>query len=433
MTVSDETERGGEIDRMTSIPIISGFDRVRLERLADWLAVGVAASLPWSTSATGILIAAWLIAVLPTLDIASVRRELATVAGGLPVLLWVLAAVGMLWADVSWAERIGGLGKFHRLLVIPLLLAQFRRSEHGIWVIYGFFASMLGLLLMSWVAVAFPGLPWPGKEFGVPVKDYIIQGETFLICAFALLGRASDARGEKNPLFILGLVGLAVLFLVNIAFVATGRTVLLVAPVLALLLGWRQFRWKGLFGAVLLGGAVGGVFFLESPYLHGRLERSVTELQDYLNSDANNPTGLHLEFLRKSLSFVETAPIIGHGTGSITEQFRQAAAVGQTGASSVASANPHNQIFAVAIQLGLLGTVVLVAMWTAHVMLFRGSGFIAWIGLIVVVQNSVSSLFNSHLFDFTQGWLYVFGVGVVGGMVLREQSTAAAALPMAKP
>ena len=157
----------------------------------------------------------------------------------------------------------------------------------------------------------------------------------------------------------------------------------------------------------------------------------MTELQDYLNSDANNPTGLHLEFLRKSLSFVEAAPIIGHGTGSITEQFRNAV-VGQAGASSVGSANPHNQIFAVAIQLGLIGTVVLLAMWTAHVMLFRGSGFIAWIGLIIVVQNIVSSLFNSHLFDFTQGWLYVFGVGVVGGMVLREQSTAAAASPMAK-
>ena len=148
---------------MTSISILSRFDRVRSGAAGRLARRGVAVSLPWSTSATGILIAVWLITVLPTLDVASVRRELATAAGGLPVLLWVLAAVGMLWADVTWAERIGGLGKFHRLLVIPLLLAQFRRSEHGIWVIYGFFASMLGLLLMSWVAVAFPGLPWPGR------------------------------------------------------------------------------------------------------------------------------------------------------------------------------------------------------------------------------------------------------------------------------
>ena len=44
--------------------------------------------------------------------------------------------------------------------------------------------------------------------------------------------------------------------------------------------------------------------------------------------------------------------------------------------------------------------------------------WVAWLGLIVVASNIVSSLFNSHLFDFTHGWIYVFGVGVMGGMVL---------------
>jgi hypothetical protein len=52
-------------------------------------------------------------------------------------------------------------------------------------------------------------------------------------------------------------------------------------------------------------------------------------------------------------------------------------------------------------------------------LLFRGPGLAAWIGLVVVVQNIVGSLFNSHLFDFLQGWTYVVGVGVAGGMMLR--------------
>ena len=67
---------------------------------------------------------------------------------------------------------------------------------------------------------------------------------------------------------------------------------------------------------------------------------------------------------------------------------------------------------------------VLVAMWFAHLLLFWGSELNAWFGTIIVVQNVVSSLFNSHLFDFTSGWLYVFGVGVVGGMVLRKRDSA---------
>ncbi|MGD0026668.1 MAG: ligase, partial [Xanthobacteraceae bacterium] len=78
---------------MMTILRAKAFDLKTFAQLADWLAVGVAVSLPWSTSATGILIVLWLVAVLPTLDAAAVRRELATAAGGLPVLLWALAAV----------------------------------------------------------------------------------------------------------------------------------------------------------------------------------------------------------------------------------------------------------------------------------------------------------------------------------------------------
>jgi hypothetical protein len=41
----------------------------------------------------------------------------------------------------------------------------------------------------------------------------------------------------------------------------------------------------------------------------------------------------------------------------------------------------------------------------------------------------VSSLFNSHLFDFGQGWLYVFGVGLTGGVVLGRASTETGGKP----
>jgi hypothetical protein len=37
------------------------------------------------------------------------------------------------------------------------------------------------------------------------------------------------------------------------------------------------------------------------------------------------------------------------------------------------------------------------------------------------VQNVLSSVFNSHLFDFSEGWLYVLGVGIAGGMTLGER------------
>ena len=417
---------------MIAVPTTSGFDRVRVAQLADWLAVAVAVSLPWSTSATAILIALWLVAAVPTMNIEMLRRELASAAGGLPVLLWLLAAVGMLWADVSWSERIYGLGGFHRLLVIPLLLAQFRRSEHGAFVLYGFLVSATCLLAASWVLAFFPALAPHGKAYGVPVKDYILQSGIFLICAFALIGAAFETWRAHNLRLAVALIALAVIFLGNIAFVVTSRTVLVVAPVLLIVLGWRLFSAKGVVGACLVTAALAAALWATSPYLRQRTLDFIKDLRTYYTANKVNSTGLHFEFLKKSVSIIPEAPIIGHGTGSIAEQFRLAAA-GESGAAGTLTVNAHNQIFAVAIQLGIFGAVVLLAMWAAHLLLFRGTGLVAWIGMIVVLQNVVSSLFNSHLFDFSQGWLYVFGVGVAGGMMLRERDCGPAAAVTARP
>src|SRR5256886_4700707 len=125
----------------------------RLGQIAEGLVTAVAVSLPWSTSATAILIVLWLIALVPTLDAASVRRELLSAAGGLPVPVWALGAIGMLWADVSWSDRVAGLSGFHKLLFVPLLLAQFRRSGQAKWAILGFLASSVVLLIVSWALV----------------------------------------------------------------------------------------------------------------------------------------------------------------------------------------------------------------------------------------------------------------------------------------
>jgi O-antigen ligase len=130
-----------------------------------------------------------------------------------------------------------------------------------------------------------------------------------------------------------------------------------------------------------------------------------------------------VEFLKKSIAFVREAPVIGHGTGSIPELFRRST-LGQTGAASIVSVNPHNQILAVAIQIGAVDAAVLLAMWLAHFALFYRAGLLAWIGTVVVIENVVSSLTSSHLFDFVHGWLYVLGVGILGGVTYGDRLMA---------
>ncbi len=406
---------------MTALSTIARFDRAFLATLADWLAIAVAVALPWSTTATGICIALWLVALLPTLDAAAVKRELATAAGGLPVLLWCLGAVGMLWADVGWAARFGGLDGFHRLLAIPLLLAQFRRSEHGSRVVLGFLVSSATVLVASYVLVTVPSLHRPDNVYGIPVHDDIFQGSAFLICGFGALGYAVLEYGKNRWRATSAVVAIGALFLVNFAFVTISRITLLVAPVLAVLLGWRLGRWTGILGVCVVGAVVGATFWFGSPELRLRMHDFVQEFDQYRATNKGTSIGEHLAFLEESVAIIAAAPVIGHGTGSIPEEFRWITA-GRTGVSAELTVNPHNQTFGVAIQLGLIGALVLWSMWIAHFLLFRGDGPAAWLGTAVVVENVVSSVAHSHLFDFNNGWLYVFGVGVLGGMVLRERA-----------
>jgi O-antigen ligase len=393
-----------------------------LPRVIDGLAVATAISLPWSTTASGILIALWIFAYLPTLDLAALRRVLATPAGGLPVLLWALGVLGMLWADVPWGDRFGGVGSFHRLLLIPLLLAHYRRSDSGRLVVGGYLLSCLALLGLSLATHLWPGI-WRPDNPGVPVHNQITQSGEFMLCAFGLSQLTFDDWRSHKPARAAAAFALALLFLADVAFIATSRTELVVIAVLMIVGGMRQWGFKGAVSGLAAFIVLAVLTLSTSAYLRGRVYHGIWEVQEF--EAINRPTsiGLRLEWLYESLELVAQAPLLGHGTGSIRSLFPEHVFEGRI----IHTTNPHNQTIAVAVQLGLVGTAILLAMWGSHVLLFRGPGLCAWIGLLIVVQNLVGSLFNSHLFDFVEGWTYVWGVGVIGGIELRAGPPTASA------
>ena len=388
--------------------------------VADSLALALVASVPLSTSATAVLAVAWLISVIPTLrrgDIGVVRAHAAL---WLPLVFVALGMVGMLWADVAWIDRWKGLDSFLKLAAIPLLMLQFRRSDRALWALWAYLGACVLILALSTLFYAVPALYWRDMfTFPAPFKNNATQSGEFVACIFILLPLAILAWQRGWRWHAAGAVILAAGFLHNIGFAGTARTPLVVAPVLllAMLIRMRRPTIAALSLAVAFVIAAG--LWTASPYLRERTIQLRTEIDVYRQGNAASSSGERLEFWKKSLESIATAPLIGHGTGSIPEQFR-VQTVGETGPYATVTPNPHQQTFAVAIQLGVLGVLVLWAMWITHGLMFRGPGLAAWVGLLVVIQNVVGSLFNSHLFDFTQGWTYVIGVGIAGGAVLNR-------------
>ncbi|HET8543814.1 MAG TPA: O-antigen ligase family protein, partial [Pseudolabrys sp.] len=362
--------------------MLTGESRKKLATLADAFAVAIAVSLPWSTSATAMLVGLWFFALVPVLRWDELRREILTPAGGLPVLLVLLGVVGMLWADVTLLERWKGLDSFLKLLAIPLLLVQFHRSGRGTWVFAGYLFSCIALLVVTSIVIAVPPLSATFLHFdNVIVKNAATQSGEFVICIFGLLYLMMGPREEKRWPLALACAAVILAMLANIFYFSTGRTALVTIFVLFVLLVLKIRNVKTNVKLLAAAIVLGIIAWMSSPYLRERTEALQTEAQRYEKTNARTSTGERLEFWKKSAEFLRQAPVIGHGTGSIRTLFEKAAA-GQTGAAGVAAANPHNQTLAVGIQLGAVGIAVLWAMWAVHLMLFRGGGLAAWVGLV---------------------------------------------------
>jgi O-antigen ligase len=276
--------------------------------------------------------------------------------------------------------------------------------------------------MFSWIVLFNPALKITATvSAGVPVKNYIDQSQEFTLCAFVIALPALAFWRGGRAVAAAGCLALILLFATNMVFVASSRTALLCIPVLLALFAWKHLSRRATL--VLLAGTVAAsaLAWTTSPYLRQRITDIAVEYRHGHEDISRASTAQRLTYWRKSLhAFVET-PLIGHGTGSIKRQFERAA-TGESSLNAEIVNNPHNQTLNVAVQWGLLGVVLLYAMWIAQLRLFLGDGLAAWIGLVVVVQNIASSLLNSHLFDFHEGWMYVLGVGVAGGMVLKTKA-----------
>jgi O-antigen ligase len=418
----------GSLASMLSSVLSARHDMNARIRNADLIAVLLALLLPWSTSGVGIAVVLWLVAVAAVLEWRPFLRSLRRPISVLPIALVALAALGTLWSDASWSARLHAVSPATKLLVLPFLFYHFERSPRGMWVFVAFLASCTVLMVASWIVAFDPSLtlkrPDEPSGHGIFVKNYIAQSQEFVLCAVVLIFPIITLFRDGKRRQALLLMAIAASFILNMVFVVVSRTALVTLPVMLAVFAMTHLKWRT--NSLLLVAVVifGGLAWTLSPQLQATMDTFTRDYRVYKDSNKATSIGLRLEFWEKSLRFFADAPVIGHGTGSTRGLFESAATGPAVLAQGQVIGNPHNQTLNVAVQWGALGVVILYAMWFSHFSLFRGEGLAAWIGLMVVLQNVFSSLFNSHLFDFHEGWMYVLGVGIAGGMVLRARSEA---------
>ena len=171
---------------------------------------------------------------------------------------------------------------------------------------------------------------------------------------------------------------LALVFLADIFMIFISKTgVLITAALIGLFVvhaeGWR----RSLLIAAPIALVVAIALWSSVP-AQRRLAEIATDIHavddDKGSSEATLSTASRLDFWSKAIEFIKEAPLFGHGTGS-TKSLYQSLEATRPSPYGEAVPDPHNQFLAIAIQVGLVGGVILLVMWAVHFSMFIGRSF----------------------------------------------------------
>lgn len=395
-------------------------------------AIATAFFLPFSTSGQAIGVSVLAVLALLTLDLPVARAVLRRPAAWLPLVLLALVLVGVLWSLLPPLEAMRWVGNYVKLLLIPLLMMTSFTPKQALQVGYGFLAGCVLVMLLSYGGLLWPSGPWTWfKNPGVPFKDNAVQSECFAICALGLAFGALRVWSEGARRRAIALAVLALLLFANVFLIYLSKTGMLVALTLVAIFviragGWRTAALVGVPVVLIVAASL-----LLSPAAQRRIGEMATDVTASNNGSETLSTASRIDFWSKAALFIKQAPLLGHGTGSIRPLYQSLEAT-RPSPYGQAVPDPHNQFLHVVLQVGLIGGALLLAMWAVHARLFMGRGLASTMGLAVVAQNFVGSLFNSHLSQVTQGMLYCLAVGMLGSLVLRAaaaERTPAGAQP----
>jgi len=405
---------------------------VRRFTLADHALHGMVLTLPWSTSVATVFFWSWV--VLLPLEWRRLQglRGAFVAATLLPLAIAGYAALAVLWSEGTRSEALVALAAIGKLVALPLLAVYARRRPDLLRVLAGgLIASCTALLALSYLSFVFPETrlrftDWPG----IAAHDRIAQSGFFALAGAIVTVAAWHLRTERRGVAVAAML-LAAAFFANVAFVAGARSALIflaVAAVAAVLRAGLSPRRLAVASAVAV--AVVGAAAV-SPEGRGRIATTLAEIDAYTATGAASSSSWRIEWVRYGMIAIAEAPVFGHGTGSVRAVFTRIAEARGDGPRWITS-NPHNQLLLAGVDGGAVLVLLIVAMWLVHARhAFAQTSAGSAVFALVLVQNIVGSMFNSHLSDFVQGYVYVLfaGLALAGSLDARADSDARAARP----
>lgn len=334
------------------------------------------------------------------------------------VILLVLAtfALSLLWSIAPPEQAVESLGKFGKLLFIPIMVCLIQNRREAVCAVIAFTATQALLVLGSWALFAGVPVPWASSSralieyavFSTDLDQGIISA-TFAMLCWNLRSLFAGTVARYTA------ITLCVLSLLNVFLVLGGRSGHAVAiALMSLAVMWevpRKYRPLALFTPVAL---VAALLFL-SPHIQSRFVEVVDEVQAYQpDTTVATSVGIRLNLWLRARQSIAEHPVAGSGVGSWTSEYERLETQHNPDYRKIhGNGNPHQEYLLWGVQLGVPGILLLGLLLAA---LWRDSMTLAppYSRAVqsAVAALAVSCLFNCSLYDSLIGDFFCITLGL---------------------
>jgi O-antigen ligase len=349
------------------------------------------------------------------------------------VLLVIVLAFtcSLFWTEVDLDFALRMWIKHLKLLQILLLVYLVRSVREAHLALKAFAIVQIFVLTSSWLLATGLALPWVRSQQEIGTH-YVVFSESYLdqsIMLAVFAGLVWHLHTEwKWSRYLAGALALAALL--NVLLLLPGRTGYLACFVVAGLAAlWglpRRARWAMLVGAPLLLAVI--VMFGSNQFAT-RLSQVLHESQNYSQSgETTTSSGWRLNAWRRSLQAIEQKPLLGHGVGSWTPAVKRMdgeRAIADFGVGN--SSNPHQEFLLWGVELGIGGSLLLIALLLA--MLLDARQFAPALKRAThttLAVTALACLFNSSLYDAQIGDFLCTALGLLMALGVQMQHASIA-------
>jgi O-antigen ligase len=218
----------------------------------------------------------------------------------------------------------------------------------------------------------------------------------------------------------------ALLAALNVLMSVQGRTGYVVLAVLLAWLAVMRWSWKGIAAAVAAATIAVSLAWQVSPAFRGTVSETEAEAAQIEGDPARNSIAKRLHWWKRSAQIALEHPLAGVGAGGWQKAFL-ASASSDHRYFQVPRRNthPHSEYAHLAVQLGVGGALLLVALFaSALARAARLGGLEAPLAQGVVIAFAVGCALNDFLLDATEGHLWAILGGGIFGASLGKSGTA---------